>query len=181
MTAKRFACPTCGEMPILTDGSRIYARRPDLHDKPMWQCKACPDTYVGCHPGTTDPLGFPAYPDLRRARSLLHDQRLDPLWKNAPDTGGYSIVGDDERKLIQRLARGRVYGFLASRLGIERDDCHTAQFDIETCRRAWRELSATTYPEIREWAQTGKLAREKIKAERKERKAKGKTKEQTDA
>ena len=47
-------------------------------------------------------------------------------------------------------------------LGIEKEACHTALFDIETCRRAWAELGPITYGEIRNWAQTGK--RKKAKA-----------------
>jgi hypothetical protein len=155
MSGERYPC-ACGSMPVLVDGRSIYGNRPDLWDKPMWKCTACPDSYVGCHPGTTDPLGFPADKGLRRARSMLHEHRIDPLWQNAVEVGGYEVENEGQRKGITMLARGRVYAFLASLLGIEREACHTALFDIATCRRAWVELGPVTYPEIRAWAQTGK-------------------------
>ena len=62
---------------------------------------------------------------------LLHEQILDPLWKNEPD---------------RKAARRWVYKFLAKALGIERDQCHTGMFTIERCRDAWRALSRARNP-----------------------------------
>lgn len=144
--------PTCGECQgtsALTSGLEIYPHRPDLHDKPIWKCEGC-GAYVGCHPGTTNPLGTPAGHALRQARMLLHNRMIDPLWKTADRCGFYSPKTERSRKAIRRRARERVYIFLSQQLGIGRDETHTGMFDIETCRRAWKALQGVTYQEIRE-------------------------------
>jgi len=148
-------CPICETTARLTDGREIYPHRPDLADKPIWACTFCGDTYVGCHPGTEDPLGFPADAALREARILLHHRRIDPLWKNAPVSGGYGRLDTDGIKQVQRAARGRVYGFLAARMGLTRETCHTAMFTLEQCREAWAALKGVSYSEIRDWAKYG--------------------------
>lgn len=144
-------CPTCSQAARLTDGREVYPNRPDLHHKPIWKCDGCAG-YVGCHPGGTLPLGTPAGPELRAARSRLHEQMLDPLWKTADVSGDYEPEDDRARRRIRIKARARVYDFLCHRLGITRDECHTGLFDIERCRAAWRALQGITYPEIRAWA-----------------------------
>lgn len=148
-------CPTCQTAARLTDGREIYPNRQNLADKPIWACTICEDTYVGCHPGTEEALGFPADAALREARILLHQRRIDPLWKNAPKTGGYTACSDEELRTIRKAARGRVYGFLAERMGLTRDTCHTAMFTLEQCREAWVALNGVTYPQIRDWAKFG--------------------------
>ncbi|WP_449411445.1 zinc-finger-containing protein [Methylobacterium komagatae] len=105
--------------------------------------------------GTEEPLGFPADGALREARILLHHRRIDPLWKNAPKTGGYTAQSDEELRTIRKAARGRVYGFLAERMGLTRDTCHTAMFTLEQCREAWVALNGVTYPQVRDWAKLG--------------------------
>ena len=145
----------CGKPARLTSGGEVYPHRPDLRDKAIWLCDDC-RAYVGCPPGTTDPLGFPANAELRAARMKLHNLRLDPIWKNAWRI--YQDVDAKSRKNITRTARTRTYEFLADRLGMTRDQCHTGVFDIETCRRAWRALDGVTYPQVREWAKARKEA-----------------------
>ncbi|WP_084539622.1 zinc-finger-containing protein [Azorhizobium doebereinerae] len=144
-------CPACGNAARLTDGSEIYQHRPDLHLKPIWKCDGC-GAYVGCHPGGTRPLGTPADAELRVARSKLHEQMIDPLWRTADVSGEYGAANDRSRRRIRAKARVRVYDFMSHRLGIPRDECHTGLFDIERCRAAWRALQGITYPEIRAWA-----------------------------
>ncbi|MFK5600207.1 zinc-finger-containing protein [Methylobacterium sp. HMF5984] len=157
-------CPACDTPARLTDGREIYPHRPDLADKPIWACAICEDTYVGCHPGTENPLGTPADAGLREARMLLHRNRIDPLWKTADRTVDYRPKGDEDRKFIRKVARSRVYGFLAERMGLTRDTCHTGMFTLEQCREAYRALNRVTYPEIRAWAQTRPGSRSAKKA-----------------
>lgn len=159
-------CPACGSAASLTDEAEIYPRRPDLADKPIWACAVCPDSYVGCHPGTQNPLGVPAGPELRAARQLLHNRMIDPLWKTADRCGAYEPEDEEARKVIRRAARRRVYEFMAERMGLTSDEAHTAMFDLERCRAAWRALQGVTYPQIRAWAQ------KRPKAEPKPRKRK---------
>jgi hypothetical protein len=49
-------CPTCRTAARLTSGAEVYPARRDLA-KAIWKCDVCPDSYVGCHPGSTAPLG----------------------------------------------------------------------------------------------------------------------------
>jgi len=64
----------------LTKGNIIYPHRTDLYNKNFYKCPHC-GNYVGCHPGTTRPLGcIPTY-EIRLARHRLHDI-MDPLWKD---------------------------------------------------------------------------------------------------
>ena len=145
-------CPYCGEPSNLVGGDVIYPHRPDLAERWFWLCAPC-DAYVGTQKGTQLPLGTPAKPDLRRARWLLHDLMLDPLWKTAPECGAYDhALGDARaRKHIEKSARHRVYSFLAHKLGLSVDETHTAMFTIEKCRAAWRALRGVRFLEIRDW------------------------------
>jgi hypothetical protein len=146
------ACPYCGQLARLVTGETIYPQRLDLAQKYFWQCVPC-DAYVGTHAGTQRPLGTPANAELRRARTILHDRMLDPLWKLAPECGAYNYAQGDAsaRKQIQRSARLRVYAFLSHKLGLPIDETHTGMFTIELCRAAWTALKGATYVEIRDW------------------------------
>ncbi|MCK7474048.1 MAG: DUF3268 family zinc-finger domain-containing protein [Rhodopseudomonas palustris] len=147
MTSSAPIC--CGAAARLTDGSEIYPHRPDLHSKRIWMCDAC-SGYVGCHPGTTTPLGSPAGPALRDARIKLHHRMIDPLWKTADNY--YKPTSNKERNTIRRCARTRVYAYLANRMGISASDCHTGMFSIDQCRAAWAALKGITYEDIRSLA-----------------------------
>lgn len=70
---------TCGTPAALATGADVYPHRADLHSKRFWVCPSCPDSYVGCHPGTTEALGTPANAETRRARGLAH-QHFDRIW-----------------------------------------------------------------------------------------------------
>jgi len=175
-TPLRFAsvtCAPCGQECRLTDGREVYPHITLLADKPIYICDGCL-AYVGCHLGTTNPLGTPAGPELRRARLILHEKMIDPLWQNAWRDPAYAESQDHPtkgrrangaysrncRKDISRIARLRVYEFLADRLNIPQDQTHTGIFDLETCRLAWRALQGVTYSEIRIWAKDRQRARE---------------------
>lgn len=127
-------------------GAVIYPHRPELAEKKAWRCSSC-GAYVGCHPGTVDPLGRPAGPETRNARQYVH-RVLDPLWRDAPafyDKGAKAYG-------IRRAARARVYAWLADRMGLTAEECHTGMFTIEQCREAYRLLKQATYADIRQWA-----------------------------
>lgn len=144
-------CAPCRRMTRLVSGRQIYGHRPDLWDKPIYVCDGC-GAYVGCHEGTTKPLGTPAGPQLRDARIKLHERMIDPLWETADVSGLYVPEDEQARKVIRFAARGRVYAFLAHRMGLTKEQTHVSLFDLEQCRAAWRALQGVTYPEIREWA-----------------------------
>lgn len=157
-------CSECGRRARQTTGAEIYPHRKDLHAKPIWAC-AC-GAYVGCHPGTTAPLGTPAGPKTREARSYVH-RRLDPIWQNAwtlPCYAGERAPHVKDRKhppekaarlkqaYITRTARVRVYEYLGAKLGLTREQCHVGMFDVATCRRAYAVLAGVDYETIRAWA-----------------------------
>lgn len=108
----------------------IYPRRVDLATLKFWSCAPC-RAYVGCHKagahmfingkkvvsdGTT-PLGRLADADLRTAKQKAH-AAFDPLWTH-----------DENRS----KARKREYKWLANALGINPDDCHIGEFDLDQC------------------------------------------------
>ncbi len=104
-------CIECANTAALVTGKRIYPHRPDLYGKSFWLCEC--GAYCGCHPGTTDPLGYPCGPATRQARSRAH-AAFDPLWRGK---GG--------------MSRGDAYRWLARRLGIDKRDCHIGMMDAQ--------------------------------------------------
>lgn len=151
-------CAHCGRPAVLVTGADVYGpRRPDLADKWLWRCDPC-RAWVGCHGTTKRPLGRPGNAELRKARMILHERMVDPLWQGAVTSGGYMPEDAKAVAVIRGTARARVYSFLAWRLGIDRDECHSAMFDLEMCRRAWVALRGVEYPEIRTWAKARKAA-----------------------
>ena len=120
-TADPVACPYCGAAARLVTGAEVYPHRPDLADKPFYSCEPC-DAWVGCHPGTTKPLGRLADAKLRTAKSTVH-AFLDPEWETvAPKYRG--------------KARRDAYARLAHDLGIAPEECHIGMFDLGLCQRA---------------------------------------------
>jgi len=122
----RIYCCGCqrGVSARLTDGAEIYRHRKDLARLPFWKCDTC-GNHVGCHHKTstpTKPLGAIPTPELKRARSYIHDI-LDPLWK---------------RKLV---TRAYVYSRMASALKLQA--YHTAEIrSVEEARIAYRAAQA---------------------------------------
>lgn len=113
----------CGKPAVLTTGKEVYPHRADLAEKPFYICRPC-GAHVGCHPGTTRPLGRLANPQLRLLRMKVHDA-LDPHWK---------ALKGKTRKLGQ-VRRG-VYQRLASGMNIPERECHVGMFDETQCTRA---------------------------------------------
>lgn len=108
-------CAYCQQPAQLVSGETIYPHRRDLYARRFWHCAPC-GAWVGCHPGTTKPLGRLADAELRQAKQVAH-AAFDPLWRNTS------------------IKRSHAYGWLATQLGIDRKRCHIGYFDVETCRR----------------------------------------------
>lgn len=115
-------CIECGKLAVLVTGKEVYPGRPDLHDKPMFKCSC--GAYVGCHPGTEIPLGYPAGRETRRAREAAHEA-FDRLWKRKAQRD----------KMAAGKARGLGYKWLGEMLGIAPADCHISHMNADTCRR----------------------------------------------
>ncbi len=108
-------CPKCNTNAELVDGAVVYPHRSDLMRKKFWRCPQCPDVRVGCHPGTTKPLGFMADAATRAARQRAH-AAFDPLW--------LSLGG-----------RNAAYAWLARELAIEPEHMHIGHADEALCER----------------------------------------------
>jgi len=106
-------CPYCGREAQMVKSSEIYTSNVDYGW--MWLCRAC-DAYVGCHKGSTDPLGTLANASLRLARRRAH-AALDPLWQ----------LGD--------LSRDHVYLWLADEMGLRSWECHIGHMTEAQCER----------------------------------------------
>jgi hypothetical protein len=109
-------CDYCGRPARLTSGREVYPHRPDLAAKRFYACTPC-DAYVGCHPGTVQPLGRLADAELRAAKQAAHAE-FDKLWK---------------QKLLP--SRTAAYAWLAGALRIEPRLCHIGMMDPVDCRR----------------------------------------------
>lgn len=120
-------CLYCGNAATLVNGLAIYPHRLDLADLKFWKCEPC-KAYVGCHKkgarisrsqvsDGTVPLGRLANAELRTWKSRVHEV-FDPIWRS----GG--------------MTRGTAYTWLATKMGIHKDNCHVGMFDVEQCKRA---------------------------------------------
>jgi len=115
-------CADCGGSSTCVTGREIYPHRGDLHHKRFWLC-GC-GAYVGCHPGSTRPLGSPAGAETRRARNAAH-AAFDPLWKR-------KIIRDG---LQQHEARRAGYEWLAEQMGLPMEQTHIGMFTAAQCAR----------------------------------------------
>lgn len=115
-------CLECGQPAALVQSQRIYPRRPDLWNRPMWLC-AC-GAYTGCHEGTERPKGRPAAKATRNARMDAH-AAFDRLWRAKQRREGIS----------KTKARGAGYKWLGEQLGIDPKDCHIGEMNAATARR----------------------------------------------
>jgi hypothetical protein len=113
----------CGTRAALKTGRDVYPHRPDLFELNFYVCPI--DGYrVGCHKGTSAPLGMPATPATQKARRAAH-AAFDELWER-------KIVKDD---ISRGAARKAAYTWLASELGIDVKDCHIGMMDKATAER----------------------------------------------
>lgn len=108
-------CDYCERPPRLLTGAELYPHRPDLAHRYFYRCDQC-DAQVGCHPGSTRPLGSLANAGLRKARMEAHAE-FDALWKSGA------------------MKRGDAYSWIAKELGLHIHDTHIGSFDESTCRR----------------------------------------------
>lgn len=111
-------CPYCGAEAELKDASFIYRSNKSKEWGKVWVCSNYPkcDSYVGCHKGTTLPLGRLANEKLRNLKAEAHKQ-FDPIWKSG------------------LMNRREAYKWLASMLDIPLEDCHMGMFDVKMCQQ----------------------------------------------
>lgn len=120
-SSRRLICDYCKQPAELVDGRAIYDHRPDLASKRFWLCAPC-GAWVGCHPGTSEPLGRLADKALRWRKQLAHAE-FDTLWKRAMALRGWS----------KTKARSKAYQWLASQMAMDVRCCHIGMFSIDQC------------------------------------------------
>ena len=126
-------CPYCGASTHLEDATFIYGSQAKKWGK-VWVCNNYPscDSYVGCHPGTTIPLGRLANPRLRTLKKEAHRQ-FDPIWKSG------------------LMSRHEAYRWLADMLHIPMEECHIGMFDVKQCQRVIHLCKKQNNPKITEY------------------------------
>ena len=112
----RVKCPYCDRDAELITGDKLYPRRADLYTKKFYYCPH-DDAYVGCHVGTSAPLGRLANAELRAEKVKTH-ALFDPIWKST------------------MMSRTDAYKWLAEQMGLSVANCHIGMFDVDQCKKA---------------------------------------------
>jgi hypothetical protein len=135
-------CPYCNAEARLMTGREMYPNHPQLSHKRSYKCAPC-DASVGCHPGTSVPLGTLASAPLRKARSATH-RSFDRLWRGHI-MSDWKMLGKPKNLYTRREA----YDWLSEAMGMEPGNCHIGQFNEAQCRKAekvsqarWAEMEA---------------------------------------
>jgi hypothetical protein len=115
-------CRYCEQpAPLLNLGDAGYPYRIDYG--PTYVCVPC-SAWVGCHPGTTKPLGGLANAELRAWKMKAH-AAFDPLWQG-------KIRRD---KCSRGKARRAGYKWLSEQLGIPYEKTHIGMMNLDECKR----------------------------------------------
>lgn len=115
-------CPYCNQNAVLYETSERFYHGTDFG--PLWACVPC-QAWVGLHnDAKRTPLGRLANRELRQAKMLAHEQ-FDQLWERKVRRDGCT----------HKEARAAAYQWLASALGIPREQCHIGMFDVDLCLR----------------------------------------------
>jgi len=111
-------CRYCGGVIKLIPAKMVYGestRRLGMEGEYLYQCQNC-NARVGCHKGTTRPLGNVANEVLRLKRMEAH-RVFDALWKSG------------------RMTRTGAYRWLAGELHLRPDRAHIGGFEMDQCQK----------------------------------------------
>lgn len=112
-------CRYCGGVIRLVSAETIYgeaaAKRLELAGEFIYQCQNC-NARVGCHKGTTRPLGNVANESLRLKRMETH-QVFDDYWKR------------------HGMTRTKAYRWLARQLHLSEGQTHIGSFEMDQCQK----------------------------------------------
>lgn len=154
-------CPICDARMVLRTSKRFTY--PNGEPRMFWGCSRWPecDGIHGAHPDGK-PLGKPGDKKTKEERIVAHGA-FDTLWKYAYLMPCYmrdrATMDEEGKTVITRAARRRAYAWMQEQLGMTREECHIANFDIETCIKV-TSLCARASPEIiRNWWKGRKNAR----------------------
>jgi hypothetical protein len=110
-------CRYCGGIIRLVPAESIYGESADrlgLKGESIYQCQNC-NARVGCHKGTTRPLGNVANETLRLKRIETHNV-FDAYWKS------------------RKMTRTQAYKWLAKSLGLSDKQAHIGGFEMDECQ-----------------------------------------------
>ena len=112
-------CRYCGGLIRLVPAETIYgedsAQRLGLRHEMIYQCQNC-NARVGCHKGTTRPLGNLANESLRLKRMETH-KVFDAYWK------------------ARHMSRTAGYHWLAKAMHLNAEQAHIGSFEMDQCQR----------------------------------------------
>lgn len=111
-------CPYCGSNVLKAQGGVVNPHVPGLVAECYWVCSRYPecDTYVGCHPGTDDPVGTIADLGLREWRRKAH-AAFDPMWQG----GAMTLAG--------------AHSWMRVSLKVDKKTCSVGLLDVNQCKR----------------------------------------------
>ncbi len=112
-------CRYCGGVIRRVPGQQIYgdaaAMRLKLWNEWFYQCQNC-NARVGCHRGTTRPLGNVANEVLRLKRMETH-QVFAAYWKG------------------RHMSRTAAYKWLSKKMGLPEEKAHIGGFKMDQCQQ----------------------------------------------
>lgn len=112
-------CRYCGGVIRLVPAENIYGeaavKRLGLVGESIYQCQNC-NARVGCHKGTTRPLGNVANETLRLKRMETH-QVFDDYWRR------------------RGMTRTAAYRWLAKHLHLSVEQTHIGSFEMDQCQQ----------------------------------------------
>lgn len=110
-------CRYCGGVIRLVSANTIYgdtAERLGLANEMIYQCQNC-NARVGCHKGTTRPLGNVANEVLRLKRVETH-RIFDAYWQGCG------------------MSRTQAYRWLAAQMHLPKNRAHIGGFEMDQCQ-----------------------------------------------
>jgi len=111
-------CRYCGGAVRLVSASKVYgpaaAARLGIERQSFYQCQNC-NARVGCHPGSTRPLGNLANEALRMKRMETHHV-FDSFWKE------------------RGMSRTQAYKWMAKKMRLS-ELAHIGGFEIDRCQK----------------------------------------------
>ena len=110
-------CRYCGGVIRLVPAEQVYGTstaRLGLAGEKLYQCQNC-NARVGCHKGTTRPLGNVANEALRLKRIETH-RVFDDYWRS------------------QQMTRTGAYRWLSQRMRIPAKQTHIGGFEMDQCQ-----------------------------------------------
>ena len=110
-------CRYCGGAVRLVSASKVYgpAAAARLGIERFYQCQNC-NARVGCHPGSTRPLGNLANEALRMKRMETHHV-FDSFWKE------------------RGMSRTQAYKWMAKKMRLSEELAHIGGFEIDRCQK----------------------------------------------